>query len=138
MQLMPLQMTAGWQVVWNHFYNVDVGNRLDDEGLLKYPFVEDILLLRNPALCKSIDLGWGEEGNPNSQYCLRYLSWHIPSYREMPKKTIERRSAEGKLIYELVQVADENWENPLDECYLSDRFAVADKINSWLVDSSLG
>jgi hypothetical protein len=133
MELLPLKITAGWEIVKNHFYDVDYNCCLSKLGTLSYPFYEDILIVRNKNLRLSIDLGWIPDGDPNGCYRLKLLSWEDdPKFKSPPKgrifKNIDGVNIEYKLTYPIL----ENWDAPL-ECYESkSRFDIQNKINDYL------
>ncbi len=133
MELIPLKITAGWEVVKNHFYDIDFESCLDESGMLTYPFYEDILVIRNKNLRITIDLGWTPDGDPNGSYKLRLLSWEDePRIKATPKQSISKNSDGVKLEYKLSFPVIENWDAPVAEYESKSRIEIKDKINEFL------
>jgi hypothetical protein len=63
MNLQPLRIEAGWQVTYNQLYEVDptVGNEHYFEG-------SSLLMLKNKARLKLIDVQWRPERDLNGEY----------------------------------------------------------------------
>ncbi|MEO9502886.1 MAG: hypothetical protein ABJN73_12635 [Nonlabens ulvanivorans] len=70
MNLQPLRIEAGWQVTYNQFYEVDPipGHESYFEG-------SSLLMLRNNARLKIIDLQWRPELDLNGEYQLQVLNF---------------------------------------------------------------
>ncbi len=133
MELVALSIPAGWQVVNNHFYQVTPQQCIDANGGLGYPFYEDMLLLRNPSLRRTIDLGWLPEGNADGGYHLQLLAWQAASKLEpTPKQTITQRVGGHTLTYRLSPPIEEDWQQPLASYSATDWQAVRDKIHQFL------
>lgn len=133
MELIPLKITEGWEVVKNHFYDIDYQSCLDESGLLSYPFYEDILVIRNRYLRLTIDLGWMPDSDPNGSYQLQLLSWEDePKIKPMPKQSICKKVDGVILQYKLFFPEVENWDDPLESYESKSRIAIKDKINEFL------
>ena len=88
MQHQSLRIPSGWLVAQNHFYDVTPSSVCSD-GRLDFPFVQDILQLRNRNLRMPLDLGWYPDGDPNGSYRLVLVQWdQLPNHAEMPRQTI--------------------------------------------------
>jgi hypothetical protein len=70
MNLQPLRIEAGWQVTYNQLYEVDPlpGNESYFEG-------SSLLMLRNDARLKLIDVEWRPEKDLNGSYNLKVLKF---------------------------------------------------------------
>ncbi|WP_405377869.1 hypothetical protein [Nonlabens sp. Asnod3-A02] len=70
MNLQPLRIEAGWQVTYNQFYEVDPipGHESYFEG-------SSLLMLRNNARLKIIDLQWRPELDLDGEYQLQVLNF---------------------------------------------------------------
>ncbi|MCH1926961.1 hypothetical protein L9G74_19270 [Shewanella sp. C32] len=134
MELVALSIPAGWQVVINHFYQVTPQQCIDANGVLAYPFYEDMLLLRNPSLRRTIDLGWLPEGNADGCYQLLLLAWQAePIIAPSPKQSFTQRVGGHTLTYRLSPPIEENWQQPLVSFRAIDWQAVRDKIHQFLL-----
>lgn len=84
-KLQPFRITGGWNIMWNHFRDVDVEtldpNKEDDWLFL----VQDITyIVRNDEhkvnhIC--VDLGWYPEADPNGKFILYVIQnqdWEKP------------------------------------------------------------
>ncbi|WP_445362590.1 hypothetical protein ACJJIQ_17675 [Microbulbifer sp. ANSA003] len=132
MELLALKISVGWEVVKNHFYDIDHESQSLETGRLKYPFYEDILLLRNRHLRMSIDLGWTPDCDPSGSYKLLLLKWNDDvNIEPTPKQTISKNLNGIKLKYELALPVSENWDKPVEQFESRDRFVIRDKINEF-------
>lgn len=86
MGVMPLNVPNGWNVMWNHFSEIDDVESLDPNNEKEWLFlVEDISLFRRFKIKGKddidIDLGWYPEDDPNGTfkiYVIRNYDWNSP------------------------------------------------------------
>lgn len=70
MKLQPLRIEAGWQVSYNQLYEID-----PVPGLENYFEGSSLLVLRNDARLKLIDVEWRPERDLNGEYRLTVLNF---------------------------------------------------------------
>jgi hypothetical protein len=70
MNLQPLRIEAGWQVDYNQFYEVD-----PLPGKESYFTGSSLLILKNQARLKSIDVEWSSEGELSGEYRVNVLNY---------------------------------------------------------------
>lgn len=132
MKLVPLQVPLGWEVKWNHFYDVTIEEKLDD-GLLGYPFYEDILYMLNEPWMIAIDLGWCPDGAPDGAYSLQLLMMKVAQTIHPPiKKAINRKIGDINVRYKLVEEVEVNWGKPIDTFNSRNIIEVQNKLNEFL------
>lgn len=70
LQLVPLNITPDWNVIWNHFYEINPDDFIDES----YPHIlelhEDIFYFRNEYRGRILDLGWYPSISPEGSYTL--------------------------------------------------------------------
>lgn len=112
MKLQPLRISAGWQVTYNQFYEIDplVGNEAYFDG-------SSLLHLHNRRLLKFIDLSWRPELNLNGAYkleVLNYLELFNPKSNELEVHPI--------------------WEQPYLSFSTKSRKTIVDKLESCMME----
>ena len=136
----PLQIPSGWMVAQNHLYEVSPDDVLLECGRLDFPFVEDILQLRNDHLHMTLDLGWYPDGDPNGSFRLLLIQWDTPpDHDAMPKQTIttERNGIEYTYALQPLLVGDA-WSHPLVDISSSDQSEIVAHINETLAKVAAG
>lgn len=139
MQLHSLQIPAGWMVDQNHFYDVSPAEALAGDRL-KFPFVQDILHMRNDYRRLALDLGWYPEGDPDGMFRLVLIQWDKPpQHSDMPKRSITMKRGGLEYTYELqpLRVGDP-WSHPLVDFSSRDQTDIVAKINETLAKVELG
>lgn len=135
-----LQIPTGWLVVLNHFYEVAPADVLGDDGQLDFPFVQDILQLRNDHLRLTLDLGWYPDGDPHGSFRLLLIQGDPPpNHDAMPKRTITIKRNGMEYIYALqpANVGD-GWSHPLVDVSSSDATEIVAAINDTLAKVAAG
>ena len=104
-QLQPLRISTGWNVVWNQFFDIYPNPKIKVRGLpnddVLELFNQDLLQLKNEKRKLLLDLGWIPEADP-----------------------------EG--TYELTLVHSEDWDNPVATYKSKDKDNIVEQINLWL------
>ena len=67
--LQPLRITAGWNIEWNLFYEVD-----PSEETLHYLDSSSLLHLNNYGLMRAINLDFKPENDVNGQFYVRVIN----------------------------------------------------------------
>ena len=133
MNLLPLKISQGWEVLKNHFYDVDHETNKNSDGELDYPFYEDVLVLRNRVWRITIDLSWLPDCSPEGRYKLILLKWQDDKHiSPTPKNTIKKKIDNNTLMYKLHYPVFEDWDSPVKEFESRNRFEVQEKINEYL------
>jgi hypothetical protein len=108
--LQPLRISSGWNIVYNHFCDIDPGESVYIDGLPNGDvwelFLQDLLLIENNHLNFTLDLGWSPEANPSGKYALTLI-----------KNT--------------------DWNNPIAFYESQSKSDIVDKINAWMSTSSI-
>lgn len=104
-QLQPLRISTGWNVIWNQFFDIYPNSKIKVEGLpnddVLELFTQDLLQLKNEKRNLLLDLGWIPEANPDG-------------------------------AYELTLIHNEDWVNPVTTYKSKDKDDIVDQINLWL------
>jgi hypothetical protein len=104
-ELQPLQIPSGWNVVVNHFVNIEPGQHIYVNGLpdgdVWELFVQDMLLIRHNHHGVDLDLGWMPEADPSGKY-------------------------------ELTLIRNQDWENPIASYESTSKSKIIEKVNLWL------
>ncbi len=133
MQHHPLRVPGGWIVARNHFFDVAPADVLNGDQL-GFPFVEDILQLRNDQLRMTLDLGWHPDGDPNGSFRLRLIQWDAPpEHDEMPKQSIVTKRNGIEYTYALLPVLlGDAWSHPLVDISSTDQNEIVTQIDDTL------
>ena len=136
----PLQIPSGWMVAQNHFYDVTPVDALLDDGRLDFPFVEDMLQLRNDHLRMTLDLGWYPDGDPTGNFRLLLIQWDAPpNHDAIPKRTITTERNGVKYTYALQPtLSGDSWSHPLVEISSADQSEIVAHINDILAEVAAG
>ena len=120
--------------VQNHFYDITPDAAELESGQLDFPFVEDILLLRNDHRRMELDLGWYPDGDPDGAYRLVLVQWDAPpEHGAMPKKSITRLRNGIEYTYKLQPLlVGDAWSHPLVEYSSVDQYEIVSHINETL------
>ncbi|MCA0755646.1 hypothetical protein KP806_11325 [Paenibacillus sp. N4] len=114
-QIVSLKLTSDWVVKWNHFYEINTNEFIDESFPCQMDLIEDIVYFINQSRNRMLDLGWYPEGNPKGKYRL---------------VLIEMDEEEDKQI--------ENWNNPLITFTSRDNIEIKNKVNEILNKVSEG
>jgi len=135
----PLQIPSGWLVAQNHFMDVAPAETLEGDRL-DFPFVEDILQLRNDHLRMTLDLGWYPDGDPNGSFRLLLIQWDAPpNHSDMPKRSITTKRNGIEYTYALQPVLlGDAWSDPLVDFSSTDQNEVVAQINDTLAEVAQG
>lgn len=78
--LQPLRITAGWNVEWNLFYEVDIS-----EETLTYLDSSSLLHLNNYGLMRAVNLDFRPENDVNGSFYLRVINLTAVENRKTKK-----------------------------------------------------
>ena len=120
-------------VAQNHFFDIDPADTLDGDRL-DFPFVEDILQLRNDKLRMTLDLGWYPDGDPNGSFRLLLIQWDPPpQHSEMPKQRISTTRNGIEYTYALQPLlGGDAWSHPIVDISSTDQKEIVAQINDTL------
>ena len=110
MNLQPLRIDAGWLVSYNQLYEVD-----PTSGFEPYFDGSSLLILRNNARLKLIDVQWRPEQDLNGEYQVQVLNF----VENFNSKTNNFDS-------------DPNWENPFLTFVTKSRYTLVNKLEELL------
>ncbi|CAM3956321.1 hypothetical protein VA7868_01063 [Vibrio aerogenes CECT 7868] len=134
MYLVPLKVPAGWEVKWNHFYDIRAEDQRLEDGLIDYPFCEDMLYMTHQGRMRAIDLGWYPECDPEGAYHLILLQGHleIPEFTHQVKQSVTRKIGGQSLVYRLEKQIIYDFEHPVKSFQSKDIYQVQAQIDVFL------
>ncbi len=109
--LQPLRISAGWNVEWNLFYEVD-----PSEENMHYLDSSSLLHLNNYGLMRALDLDFKPENDVNGSFCLRVIN--LTKVENPKTKQIEY---------------DGDWENLYFEFKSKNRLEIVKEIEKLLI-----
>jgi hypothetical protein len=114
-KLQPLRISAGWNIEWNLFYEVD-----PSENTIHYLDSSSLLHLNNYCLMRAINLDFRPENDVNGHFYLRVLN--------LTKKVSLKNK---KVSY------DADWENLYFELKSKNRLEIVNEIERLVIETPI-
>ncbi|WP_143169207.1 hypothetical protein [Vibrio quintilis] len=134
MVLVPLRIPEGWEVKWNHFYDIRAEEQIPEDGFLDYPFYEDMLYMTNQGRMLAIDLGWYPDSDPEGSYHLLLLQAHVDEaeFDSHVQQSITKRIASQSVVYRLEKQVSYDFDHPLQSFQSKDIGQIQQQIDVFL------